>query len=82
MPFLWLIAILFRGGKGDATEDQIEAATVPSTRRNSEDVAIGDTSLDTIFSEDDSESMGESSDSDGYLSEESPNSDRKYAQES
>ncbi|KAF6134358.1 hypothetical protein GIB67_005750 [Kingdonia uniflora] len=60
-----------RGDKGGNTGTQAVVKTVLRSESNFEDVAIGDTSLDFIFNEDDSDLKEDDSGSDGYLSEDS-----------
>ncbi|XP_031279802.1 nucleolar complex protein 2 homolog isoform X2 [Pistacia vera] len=55
----------------DAAENKEEEARELSNRRNHEGMDIEDTSLDEIFSEDDSDVDGDDSGSDGYLLEDS-----------
>ncbi|XP_061375147.1 protein REBELOTE isoform X2 [Gastrolobium bilobum] len=55
----------------DNVENQEIGATKPSNERNIAGEEILDTSLDAIFNENDSEVLGDDSDSDGFLSEDS-----------
>ncbi|KAK9282888.1 hypothetical protein L1049_011113 [Liquidambar formosana] len=55
----------------DAAEDQVAETTELSNGRNIEGGDIEETSLDAIFSEDDSDVAEDDSDSDGFLSEDS-----------
>ncbi|KAJ1393878.1 Nucleolar complex protein 2 [Sesbania bispinosa] len=55
----------------DIEENHESDTTYPSNERDTIDKEIQDTSLDAVFSEDDSEMLGDDSDSDGFLSEDS-----------
>lgn len=61
--------------EGDSDEEHVKATTDHVSRRDSEGVlangAIGDTSLDAIFSDNDRDSIEDVSESDGFLSEDS-----------
>ncbi|RDX61690.1 Nucleolar complex protein 2-like protein, partial [Mucuna pruriens] len=62
--------------KNQDIEENLENDTTnPSNERNTVGEEFQDTSLDAVFSEDDSEVLGDDSDSDGFLSEDSSFSD-------
>ncbi|KAK7380755.1 hypothetical protein VNO78_33272 [Psophocarpus tetragonolobus] len=70
-PTMHLEPIVLFGGSQDIEENLENETTNPSNERNIVGEELQDTSLDAVFSEDDSEVLGDDSDSDGFLSEDS-----------